>query len=385
MNSDVENAIIGSVYDAGLDASLWPGVIGQIVEYTHSKTAILTALDQLNPNSNFVHTWNIPHAGIDDYQNEHGKLIDMRQYMPLWKQMGIGDVIHQNFPRYAELPDQDEGSFYEKCLKATGICYIAGVLLDQGEYRSAVLGVHRSANEPVFQQEELDFLKRIGVHIRRALQIHKQLSFARIENRNLYKMLDTIKVGIILIDEYSRFYYSNNRAQQLMEQNKIFEFDQHNKICVAKPYQKKFEQLVQAAQADHKRKNRDIGGVLALENAEGQQFMVTATPFSSMNSLASLADQELNYVVLSISDMEQRYALAVPFLKEAYALSARECEICELFVNGLNLEKIAENCSLTMNSVRTYVKNIYAKMHCCSQTELLHKLMGMTIHFEHVY
>lgn len=98
MNSDVENAIIGSVYDAGLDASLWPGVIGQIVEYTHSKTAILTALDQLNPNSNFVHTWNIPHAGIDDYQNEHGKLIDMRQYMPLWKQMGIGDVIHQNFP-----------------------------------------------------------------------------------------------------------------------------------------------------------------------------------------------------------------------------------------------------------------------------------------------
>ena len=121
--------------------------------------------------------------------------------MPLWKQMGIGDVIHQDFPCYAELPDQDEGSFYEKCLKATGICYIAGVLLDQGEYRSAFLGVHRSANEPVFQQEELDFLKRIGVHIRRALQIHKQLSFARIENRNLYKMLDTIKVGIILIDE----------------------------------------------------------------------------------------------------------------------------------------------------------------------------------------
>lgn len=73
-----------------------------------------------------------------------------------------------------------------------------------------------------------------------------------------------------------------------------------------------------------------------------------------------------------------------PYLKEIYTLSPRECEICELFVNGSNLEKIAVHCNLTLSSVRTYVKNIYGKLQCNSQAELLHKLMGMTINFEHV-
>lgn len=385
MNPEIENAIIGAVYDAGLDASLWPEVMHQIVEYTHSKTAILTALDRLNPNYDFVHTWNIPPAGVDAYQNEQIKLIDMKLHLPLWKRMGIGDVLNQDWRSYAAMPDQDEGIFYDKCLKASGICYAAGVLLDQGEYRWAVLGIHRTPAEPSFQQEELDFLKRIGVHIRRALQIHKQLSFARMENYNLYDMLDSIKVGIILVDEYRRFYYSNKRAQQLMECSQIFEFDQQNKICAAKQYQKKFEQLVHTAQTELHGNSCGVGGVLALKNEQGRQFMVTVTPFSNMNSLANLADQRQNYVVLSISEMGQHYTLATAFLKESYALSARECEICELFVNGINLEKIAENCSLTLSSVRTYVKNIYAKMQCNSQAELLHKLMGMTIHFEHVH
>lgn len=386
MDPEIENAMIGTIYDAGLDASLWPNVIKQIVECTHSKTAILTAMDQLNPNYDFLHTWNISQAEHEAFLDEQLTLTDMKLHLPLWQQVGLGEVMHQDLNSYAELMNHDEAVFYERCLKSTGICYIAGVLLDEGNYRWAVLGLYRAADQPAFQQEELAFLKRIGVHIRRALQIHRQLSFSRIEHDNLFKMLDAIKVGVILVDEHCRFYYSNKRAQQQLAQNKIFEFDHSNKICTGKQYQKKFEHLVHAAHSGTKLKHQDAGGgVLALEDEQGQQFMVTITPFNSMNGLAHLADRTQNYVVLSISDLEQRYALATPFLKENYALSARECEICELFVNGLNLEKIASHCCLTMNSVRTYVKNIYSKMHCNSQAELLYKLMGMTIHFEHVY
>ena len=385
MIPEIENTIIGAIYDASLDASLWPEVIGQIVDYTRSKTAILTAMDQLNPNYDFLHTWNISQAGVDAYQKEQMKLMDMKFHLPMWTHVALGEAIQQDLSSYAALLNHDEAIFYEQCLKVTGICYIAGVLLDQGEYRWAVLGVHRSPEEPAFRQEELDFLQRIGVHIRRALQIHKQLCFARAEHQNLFKMLDIIKVGIVLVDDCRRFYYANQRAQQMLKYSKIFEFDAQNKIYPAKQFQKKFDQMVHTAKMDANTQYQDIGGVIALENEQGQQFMVTVIPFSSVNALAHLTDQNQNYVVLAISDIEQRYTLATSFLKERYGLSVRECSICEMFVNGWNLEKIALQSSLSINSVRTYVKNIYAKMQCNSQAELLYRLMGMTICFEHIY
>lgn len=49
MQEELENKIIGQIYDAALNANLWPQVIQQIVQYTESQAAMFTALDQLNP------------------------------------------------------------------------------------------------------------------------------------------------------------------------------------------------------------------------------------------------------------------------------------------------------------------------------------------------
>lgn len=384
MNPDVEHSIIGMIYDAGLDATLWPEVIQKIVEYTESKTAILTALDRLNPNYDFVHTWNIPAVCLDAYQNEQIKLIDMKLHMPLWQQIGVGGVINQDLSHYASSEDPDASLFYEKCLKITGICYIAGVLLEQNEYSWSVLGIHRSPQHMPFSMQELEFFKRIGVHIRRSLQIHKQLSYARRENQNLYRMLDAIKVGIILIDEQRSVRYTNKRAQEMMQRSKVFELDRYGRISTLRVHQQRFEQLIHSAQLDGSLPKHEVGGVMPVYNSEGEQFMLTVTPFSRMNSMADLSQSKHAYVVLSISETGQKYTLAAAFLKEAYGLSTREFEICELFVNGMNLGEIAETLHLTLSSVRTYVKNIYGKMRCNSQAELMHKLMGMTIEFEHI-
>ncbi len=67
-------------------------MIQKIVEY-RAKTAILTALDRLNPNYDFVHTWNIPAVCLDAYQNEQIKLIDMKLHMPYGSRLGGGELI----------------------------------------------------------------------------------------------------------------------------------------------------------------------------------------------------------------------------------------------------------------------------------------------------
>jgi DNA-binding CsgD family transcriptional regulator len=49
------------------------------------------------------------------------------------------------------------------------------------------------------------------------------------------------------------------------------------------------------------------------------------------------------------------------YLKQTYNLTKRELELCDLFVNGMNLEQVAEKMGLTRSSIRTYLRNIFAK------------------------
>lgn len=67
-----------------------------------------------------------------------------------------------------------------------------------------------------------------------------------------------------------------------------------------------------------------------------------------------------------------------------YKLSNREIEICELFLNNLNLEEITEKCGITLSSVRTYLKTIFLKTNCNLQVQLIQLLMGLTVDIEHI-
>ena len=89
-------------------------------------------------------------------------------------------------------------------------------------------------------------------------------------------------------------------------------------------------------------------------------------------------------IAVFMTDKNRHYSLSRAYLQQAYQLSKREFDLCELLINGYKLEEIATKCGITLSSVRTYFKNIYEKTDCTSQIELMHLLMGCTIHFEHI-
>lgn len=372
-----ENKIIDSIYECVLHPEHWVSVLQEIVEYTQSKAAIFTIVDQLNPCSDFVYSYNLPKETIAAYQDEKIKVIDMRLHANLWEGLGVGEFLQKDVRHYCSSQNQDEYVFYDKCLKPAGVGHLAGVLLDRGEYKWAVLAIHRAADMPFYTEKQENFLKRIGTHVRRALQLHKQISILENKNHDLYQLLDQLKIGLILLDETLSLNYANQQAQHLMKKSKCLLLDQHNHLKIHKQHE--LDEILQRTLRSSGHEIDRVGGILSLGDASGGHLMLSVMPF-----LAIQQSFPHSKIALVLTDQNQKYTLPFIYLKQKYQISKREFQLCECLVNGYKFEEIAIELGISLNSVRTYFKYIYEKMNASSQIELMHVLMGCTIQFEHI-
>lgn len=59
-----------------------------------------------------------------------------------------------------------------------------------------------------------------------------------------------------------------------------------------------------------------------------------------------------------------------------YQLTSREQEILRLLTQGKSYKMIADECSISFETVRTHIKNIYSKLHVASMTEAVAKALN---------
>lgn len=383
---DKEFQLVGDIYDAALDASLWSRVLQRLTELTECNSAIVTALDQLNPAYTLAFTHNIPEhalrayreAGLDAFEMEfHGTPLIAR---------GPGSVLLST----EVYGSQEEyvrrgGEFYRRCLQPSNIHYLGACLLDHGDFRWGALGIHRPEDWPALTQEHGALLGRLAPHVRRALQIHRQLSLAQQQNAALYTLLGKLRVGVVLLDVGSRVVFANPAAEALLRRQRQLQISPAGLQCADPAQQAQLQQLIRGAIETSQRDcHGNTGGVMSLvDSSRTLPLMLSVLPLSGLESWRDLRADNVG-AALFITDPEQGHRVSEKLLRENYRLSPREIEVCQRFVNNPELETLATELGLTLSSLRTSLKIIYEKTGQHSQAELMRLLMGLALDFEHI-
>lgn len=76
--------------------------------------------------------------------------------------------------------------------------------------------------------------------------------------------------------------------------------------------------------------------------------------------------------------LEKFQAPAQP-IPDDYDLTQREREVLKHLTKGLSYKMIAAECNISFETVRTHIKNIYAKLHVASMTEAVAKALNEKI------
>lgn len=383
-----EHQLIGNIYDAALNTSLWPSILEHIARLADAASAIITAFDSLNADYTLAFTYNIPEEALHAYR-EHGlDALDMEVHGSQLIKGGLGSFIYSSH-MYGS---QEEyllrcGDLYHKCFAPSNIHYVCGTLLDYGDYRWAGLGLHRPEHQSAFTPEQTIPVARMAPHVRRALHIHRQLASVEHRHTNLYRMLDGLTTGVILLNGHGLIRYANAQAEQLLRRHGSLRVTVREGLQAAQPGQDdELRQLIQGAVAAARREasTTAAGGVMGLQESPGTNtLMVTVTPLSELAGYAELAGDGIAAAIF-LSNPHAQHRLPRSLLRNTYKLTERECDLCEAFVNHISMEHMASACALSISSLRSYMKTIYEKTHQHSQAELMRLLMGLTLDFEHI-
>ena len=79
--------------------------------------------------------------------------------------------------------------------------------------------------------------------------------------------------------------------------------------------------------------------------------------------------------IIFIADTEARETSATEVLQDLYQLTRAEADLVRLLSAGHSLEEVAETRSVTMNTVRSQLKQVFCKTDTSRQGELVHLVL----------
>ncbi|MCP5773826.1 hypothetical protein NL389_28825, partial [Klebsiella pneumoniae] len=100
-------------------------------------------------------------------------------------------------------------------------------------------------------------------------QIHRQINLIQQDNLSLYTVLDSLKTGIVLLDQNLCLSYSNPVAQKMLDQSSCLDLDIHNRLKTNYAQQIRFDQLLESALLEDTTIQTEVGGVFALSDGAG--------------------------------------------------------------------------------------------------------------------
>jgi DNA-binding CsgD family transcriptional regulator len=206
------HTLIGDIYDAALDPSLWPSILERTRDIVGGSGASIFSKDGRNKNLDVFYQC----GGIDPhytalYLERYGKLDPTTAGHVLSE---IGEPIGT-----ADIMDVEEfykTRIYQEWARPQGLVEMAAAVLDRTATGATLFGVFREAQHGLLDDDTRWRMRQIVPHIRRAMLIGKTIEMRAAEADALADTLDGLSAGMFLVDGEGRLVHSNASGRTLL-------------------------------------------------------------------------------------------------------------------------------------------------------------------------
>ena len=277
------------------------------------------------------------------------------------------------------LPDHpiEDTAFYRDFMEPQGLAadwpIVHMIAHQQGMPLSGIM-IYRRAGGREFKDDDLALLDSLVPHLSRAYALHTQLSQTRHEREALAEVTDRLPIGVIMLDASGRILRTNRSASKILETHDGLSVERGRPAAVDCFENRELQEKIKRAVKDPASPDSPSGEVMIISRDSGRRALPVMVGPLLIARHEHLTDEAR--AVLFIADTEGRQIDTTQNLETLYQLTHAEADLVRLISEGRSLEQVAKERGVTLNTVRSQLKQVFSKTDTSRQGELVHLVLS---------
>jgi DNA-binding CsgD family transcriptional regulator len=361
--------LVGSIYDAALDAQLWPDILNRIGDAVGGPQTVFGIYDPANGLVNMHAPRTDPDImrSLVDWAPTNRSLPCVASYPP-GEVFNGADVIP---------PDEFTGTaFYQEWWRPAGFStepLVTNLFADR-------TASGHFASHGLLNRSRLDSQKRLfavlAQHLVRAVALQRRLHLT-IANESALAGLDGLEQGFLLVDAEARLLFVNRVARALLDARAGLRLE-GGALSASNADEARTLRGLIASCAVEASAGTGAGGDIELRRGTGRLPLdVLVTPIQPETAMASIPwtfPQRAVAIVL-VSDPETEMQARVESLRDRFGFTPAEATFALEIIKGDGRQATADRLGITVGTARSHLSKIFDKTGVRHQAELVRLLL----------
>ncbi len=210
------SALIGDIYDAALEPSLWLKVLQEAARFVGGPAASVFSKAVANKSGQVFHQYGLDPGYVRLYFEKYIKL-DPSTNSQIFA--GVGDIIStKDFISYEEFL---ETRFYVEWGRPQSLVDSASAVLEKSATDVAMFTVFRHRRDGLVNDETRRRMQLLTPHVRRAVLIGGLLDHKKSEAAQLADTFDGLSAGMFLVDGSGRIVHANAAGHVMIKRARV--------------------------------------------------------------------------------------------------------------------------------------------------------------------
>jgi DNA-binding CsgD family transcriptional regulator len=358
--------LIGQLYDAAADPLKWDTFLENLAQNVRATSAGLVMLDVGRDLFTLSRTWEVDPEATRLYQEHYGPL-------DIWAKRGLAKPAGYVCSSEALCPLSELAptEVYNEFMIPFGIEHgLFGVAENSGS-RWASISLYRNASCPAFGTSESDIVRILAPHMQRAFGLHMQLSELKAQSVGLETAMNMLPTGMVFFGANGKVIHLNPSASAFVAEKDGL-LGTHQELRAERAAESSLlEKTIRHTASAINGKSVSAGGSIMISRRSRPPLRIQVSPINTPLAFASEAVTAVAFIV----DPSRRQRPPRELLRMAYGMTPAECRVALLLSDGRAPRDIAEMLGVTVNTVRSQVKSIFAKTNVRRQGELIRLLL----------
>jgi DNA-binding CsgD family transcriptional regulator len=357
--------LIGQIYDCALDPSRWEAVMAEICRAFGFDVSTLLVMRFPTGAPTIQAVVGIDREWVARSLEYQADLVEVWGGMERMMNFPLDEPVIAS--RVASPSVMETNRYFLEFAEPMGIYDSIAFAVARTPAMVGGISFNRRGTRVPFGDIDIEHLRLIAPHVRRAVTISDLFGMKAIEAATFGSLLDTFPFGIVLVDRDLAIVHANAAGNAMLAGREPIRAEK-GRVALAD----------RGSQAALERAVRDAGNALGLggrgigipaSRDKAQPSVVHVLPLRQGQIRRSLGSRAVAALFVAPASLPAR--LPADALAAIYDLTPAELNILELLVAGRKQAEIAATLGIAQSTVKSHLLSLFAKTGCRRQADLM--------------